>query len=102
MKYETEIRLILLNILATGLLRIRASGGNGDAGNCWVEADRLHNLPGLVREPKLDLLKYYWNIERPSFVRQTKSPSGFEADWDELGAILVKLQKKSVLNSILK
>jgi hypothetical protein len=40
-----ELRAVLLNILTTGLLRIRAYGWNGQVDLCALEADHLHNLP---------------------------------------------------------
>jgi len=102
MKYEEEIRGILLNILGTGLLRIRAFGWNGDAANCAIEADHLHNLPKTAREPTLKFLAYYYNVSRQAFITEAKDTRGFEADWERLGAILAKLQEKRGLSSIFK
>src|SRR6516225_8758606 len=71
MNDSSEIANILLEIITTGLLRIRAFGWSGDAKQCAVEADHIHNLPHLVTQGGLDGLTYYWEVERTSFINQT-------------------------------
>jgi hypothetical protein len=86
---DDEIRDILLDLLATGLLRIRAFGSAGDAKACALEADHLHNLPRLLQAAKQETLLYYYEVERPSYRNQAASPDmEFELLWDRLGRLL--------------
>jgi hypothetical protein len=99
-QHEEELRRVLLNLLRIGLLRIRVFGWNGDAGNCAIEAGHLHNLPGVAREPRLELLSSYYNVERPICITQAKGTAAFEADWNRLGAILAEIQHKGIQGPI--
>jgi hypothetical protein len=70
MQCPPEIAKIVCEILTTGLLRIRALR---DADRCALEADHLHNLPGLLANYKPELLDYYWQVERVAFIERTTS-----------------------------
>jgi hypothetical protein len=80
------IARVLLQILHTGILRIRAGGWAGDAERCAAEADHLHNLPGLLVDFSFDRLKYYWDVERPAFLHRSDGTGaeGFEPLWRDL------------------
>ena len=82
MKCPPEIAEIVCEILRTGLLRIRAL----DSDRCALEADHLHNLPGLLANYKAELLDYYWRVERPSFAERStpEDIQGFEPLWQAL------------------
>jgi hypothetical protein len=41
-----------------------------DVSTLHAEADHLHNLPQLLADYHPDRLRYYWDIERPSFIKQ--------------------------------
>jgi hypothetical protein len=86
MNCPSAIADILLEIIQLGVLRIRAQGWEGNPGRCAVEADHIHNLPALVQDYSPDRLKYYWEVERPSFVSRSAGASltSFEPLWDEL------------------
>jgi hypothetical protein len=94
--HQAEVAEILARILRTGLLRIRALGAQGMSERCSLEADHLHNLPLLACEPRLDLLSYYYNVERVAFVAKADGCEEFSSDWDRLGAILKALAISSV------
>jgi hypothetical protein len=83
-----EIAAILTEILATGLLRIRALGWGGNAARCAVEADHLHNLPALLSSFRQEWLDYYWHAERPAFIQSSahEDVSRFEPLWGALAA----------------
>lgn len=84
-----EIRSVLLEILRTGLLRIRALGNSGDAEGCSLEADHLHNLPEIIRSLGWDLLQYYFTVERPDFLsRGPRGAEQFDPLWDRLGKLI--------------
>ncbi len=88
MASSPEISELLLDILRTGILRIRSAAWSGDASRCAVEADHIHNLPDLIRNFSPDRLKYYWEVERTCFVDQS-SPAdlaSFEALWTNLAS----------------
>ena len=83
MQCPSEVSEILCEILRTGLLRIRTLD---DADRCMLEADHLHNLPGLLVKYKPELLDYYWRVERPSFIDRstTDDLEAFEPLWNSL------------------
>lgn len=97
MHRQAEVAEILLRILERGLLRIRVLGVTGQSELCTVEADHLHNLPMLVQEPRLDLLSYYYNVERVAFLAQADSADQFNSDWDQLGTILKQLTDQEAI-----
>jgi hypothetical protein len=67
-----EVADILLAMLQTGLLRIRAVGISNDSRRCAIEADHLHNLPALLSGYSADLLQYYWDFERTAYIGQSQ------------------------------
>jgi hypothetical protein len=90
MNCPPEIAEIIFEILRNGLLRIRLTGWRGDAHRCAVEADHLHNLPRLLTQFSADSLRYYWEVERPSFLNQTTNDflPGFEELWNRLACFV--------------
>jgi len=75
MPCPANIQPIIAEIIRVGLLRIRASGWQGDSGQCAIEADHIHNLPSLLVEYRHEALKYYWDAERPAFISQCSNQS---------------------------
>jgi hypothetical protein len=65
------LRQALLDLLTGTLLAIRNKPT--DANLCYAHADHMHNVPDLLARFHPDRLAYYWEIERPSFVRYLKS-----------------------------
>src|SRR2546425_1709073 len=92
-----EIAEIVCEILRTGLLRIRALG---DVNRCALEADHLHNLPGLLANYKPELLDYYWRVERVGFVERSnpEDVECFEPLWKALSQHL-KLSKNETIKA---
>jgi hypothetical protein len=84
-----EIAEVLTEMIQQGLLRIRAYGWSGRADLCAVEADHLHNLPGLIADYSPDRLAYYWTVERRCFLQQMPEPERamWEPYWDKLGVV---------------
>jgi len=76
MNCPEDVRGALLEILTHGLLRIRVSGWNGQADRCAVEADHLHNIPGILRDFNIGELTYYWDATRVWFMAES-SDVGF-------------------------
>jgi hypothetical protein len=66
-----EIAKILLETIGWGLLRIRALGWSGQADQCIVEADHLHNLPDLLAKYDPMQLVYYGDVERVCYMDAT-------------------------------
>jgi hypothetical protein len=89
---EEEIRDILLKILRTGILSARAAGWSNRADRCAIEADHVHNLPNLIRDLQLDLLIYYFEIERPDYIKQGGDRKQFESEWQRLGEIIDEMR----------
>jgi len=95
MTREEDIRRLLLNLLSTGVLRIRDFASREDAGRCFDEADHIHNLPDLIRIPRLELLSYYFDVERPGFIRHTPDSDAFEPDWLRLGELINEMRAET-------
>jgi hypothetical protein len=81
-----EIAAVLLDILGDGLLTCRAAGWAGRPERCAVEADHLHNLPALLADYSPDRLRYYWDVERPTFAERCPPESlpRWETHWERL------------------
>jgi hypothetical protein len=81
-----EIANVIAEILRLGVLRIRTYGSLGDSRRCVHEADHIHNLPDLLVDYRPAMLAFYWQTERPLFIRQV--PDGecaaFEPSWARL------------------
>jgi hypothetical protein len=86
MQCPPEIARILLEILSTSLLRIRAAGWDHDCDRCAVEADHLHNLPALLADYSHERLDYYCSAERIAFMdrRPREDTAAFEPLWSAL------------------
>ncbi len=79
-----ELATMLLDLIETAALRIRAAGWRGDAAACANEADHIHNLPALLRDYSIDRLHYYWSAERPSYLARGGDVRAFESVWADL------------------
>jgi len=88
MQPPSEIAEVLAEILAMGLLRIRAI--SDQPRRVFVEADHLHNLPDLLTHYSLDRLEYYWHAERTCFIERSSDLDirAFEPMWQRLAAAL--------------
>jgi hypothetical protein len=90
MNCPSEVSRVLLKILATGLLRIRALGWSNDVERCAIEADHLHNLPALLSDYSDEMLRYYWTTERPAYIshNDANGTAAFEALWTQLAPLV--------------
>jgi hypothetical protein len=89
MSCPPEIAEIILEILQTGLLAIRAWGWEGNSASCASEVDHLHNLPGLLSHYSPELLRYYWEVERPAYCNRGDGyPAAFASAWERLHCLL--------------
>jgi hypothetical protein len=84
-----EIAEVLARMIAEGLLRIRSCGWSGRADLCAIEADHIHNLPGLLADYSPDRLAYYWTVERSCYLERMPEVErvGWESLWEQLGAV---------------
>jgi hypothetical protein len=65
-----HIEEILLQILSRALLSIRSYGfSNADSKRSGIEADHVHNLPGLVKSFSYSELRLYLDAFAPEYVR---------------------------------
>ena len=87
MHCPAEIAEVILPILQNGLLRVRALAWQGQAELCGVESDHIHNLPDLLADYTPEKLHYYWNGERPEYIRHMRGDQldGWEGLWQRLG-----------------
>src|SRR4051794_35947663 len=56
MSCPPEIAAVVLELMETGLLRIRSLGWSGQADRCAIEAAHIHNLPGLLTDDSRERL----------------------------------------------
>jgi hypothetical protein len=86
------IQASLLTILKLGLLNFRYYAQGKNLERCVIEANHLHNIPGLLENFSIDLLKYYIDIERPQYVRETNDQvlEKIRGAWSELADWLSK------------
>jgi len=87
MHCPAEIAEVVLPLLQNGLLRVRALAWQGQAELCGVESDHIHNLPDLLADYTPEKLHYYWNVERPEYIRHVgvDQLDGWEELWQRLG-----------------
>ena len=84
MTENQAVQKILLEILKIGLLRIRHLGDDGSADACSIEADHLHNIPEVISSGSRDQLLYYYNVERPIFLKRAADAQMFQPQWEQL------------------
>lgn len=84
-----ETNAILLDIIEKGILNARLAAREGDP-LAWLEADHVHNLPGLIRQ-RCDegqwTLEHYWSVDRAAYLSKCKNlafRSSFDVLWSEL------------------
>jgi hypothetical protein len=70
MNIPPTIEASLLSILKFGLLNIRYHAERKNAERCAIEADHLHNIPGLLQNFSVDLMRFYIDIEMPQYIRE--------------------------------
>lgn len=84
-----QIRRVLLDIVQTGLLRIRALGGAGQAYECEVEADHLHNLPRVIVSLSTEEIVFYYEVERVEFLKKSAiDTAAFLPQWKRLETLI--------------
>jgi hypothetical protein len=76
----------LLRILETGVLRTRSLAWAGRSDLCAREADHIHNIPSLLLDYSEDKLRYYWDVERISYIESSEAEqvSVYEPCWESL------------------
>ena len=92
MNCPPDVAEVLLEILKHGLLRIRQAGAAGESRCCAVEADHLHDLPELLNAYSPELLRHYWEVQRPSYMSQA------EASFSLFGALWERLARSSAVS----
>jgi hypothetical protein len=80
---------VVPQILGRAILAIRVAGRNRAPDCCAIEADHIHNLPNLLRSYHRELLEYYLDVERPSYLEQLRRVRDTDAEvyrpmWCEL------------------
>lgn len=84
-----EVKEVVLDILYKSALAIRLAGLHGDAKYCALEAEHIHNLPGLLKNYNVEKLRYYLEAERPDYLGNLKKLQGqnaptYEDHWRRL------------------
>lgn len=87
MTREDQICRVLAEIVHRGLLNIRGFASQGNADACFTEADHLHNLPHLIADFREELLEFYCDTERQSYLNAGGSPHSYEQLWAKLDSL---------------
>jgi hypothetical protein len=86
-----DIAAVVLDILQLGIIRIRCFATTKESNKCFIESDHIHNLPTILTDYRPERLRYYWDLERPSFM--THVPDWERRDleplWERLGALVI-------------
>lgn len=95
MNCSDEIAHIVLQIVRDGILSARFAGWGDRARLSALEADHVHNLLNLLREYAPEKLEYYWNIERPAYMKEFfaevgNEPKLFREHWKQLEPLVPK------------
>jgi hypothetical protein len=86
MRCPDEIAEALCAIIEIGILRVRNQAhANEEA--CHVEADHLHNIPKLLTEFYPELLDYYLDVERVSYLSSSVNHAAYIPYWEKLLAL---------------
>ncbi len=81
---EDELYHALLDILEKGILAARMSAWSDRSREAAIHTDHIHNIPDLLRRPfRLELLQFYWEVERRSFIAQLQlgSDTALDKSW---------------------
>lgn len=78
------LRNAFLDLLARTLLYVRLEPTNAKL--CHALSDHVHNVPALLARFRTEQLRYYWEVERPCFLRALetigrKPPGAFDEPW---------------------
>ena len=88
MNCPPEIAPILLQIIQLGILAARIGGWEDNPERAVLEADHIHNLPALLLKFSPEMLNYYWEFARPSYIHRHRElgykRTGFENLWEQL------------------
>jgi hypothetical protein len=92
MNCPDEVAQAVLEIIQNAILSIRVAGWRPDGDYCALEANHIHNLPGLILKFSEHKLKYYLDVERNSYIDRLKEMSGnpeaFHPQWQRLERFL--------------
>jgi hypothetical protein len=88
-KRPPEVAEAALKIIEAAVLSIRAAAWNEETEYCAIEADHIHNLPGLITDFTPSRLSYYLGIERRSYIKQMEKlgsldTRAYEDPWKQL------------------
>jgi hypothetical protein len=90
MRCPPDIADVIAELLYRGVIRARGFAHPGHEKRCFLEADHVHNLPHIINDFKIERLQYYWDIERPLFMKCV--PASETQDlaplWDQLGELM--------------
>jgi hypothetical protein len=89
----SEVAGPVLSILYWAILTIRGAGRNNQSRYCAIEANHIHNLPGLLRSYSREALKYYLDIERPSYIRDLEELPNMGSVTEEFRPMWAELER---------
>lgn len=89
---DSEVHAAVASILKQALLRIRSNASVGINKSCEIEADHVHNLPDLLINYSDELLAFYYDVERTSYLRECNGiyPKQYDVDWNIMARRLRK------------
>lgn len=87
--YPPDVADALLSILRKSILLIRMAGNGDDADFCAIEANHIHNVPGILRHYDRGKLEYYLASAQSTYTskfqdRFNRPPTEFMSEWKQL------------------
>lgn len=87
----SDLQNVIIDIIQLGLFRVRVFSESGRMIECRNEADHLHNLPEILRSCRQELVRHYYDVERPSFLKAEPSDvEQFLPLWVRLESLIVR------------
>ena len=85
-RLDDERRIDDFQILLRVILLIRRFANSGDHSQCFIEADHVRNIPELLINPIPYKEKYYFEVERVSYLRDARpeSAEAYAPFWEKL------------------
>jgi len=81
---ENKAKLALISILDRAIAIIRGNASDLNVVSC--EANHVHNIPQMLRQFDINLLRYYIEVERAEYVNiaPVNFSNAHQADWKVL------------------
>jgi hypothetical protein len=88
-----EVAGPVLRILSEAIKIIRIASRNNESKYCAIDANHIHNLPGLLRCYSRGSLEYYLDAERTSYIHELGELGRFQDMAEQFRPMWVELER---------